>query len=104
MVVASPSSRCLSYPQSPYTFEARLHIMLTLRREVLMANSPRESKQKVHRRNFLKSAAGGTALLATNVGPAAAQEPQPVRAAAAVTPKETDPSSTVEVLTADRPG
>jgi acetolactate synthase I/II/III large subunit len=67
-----------------------------------MPNSGEKPTQGVDRRNFLKSAAGSTALLAANAQRAAAQ--QPVRAAAAVAPKETDPATSVEVLTADRPG
>jgi acetolactate synthase I/II/III large subunit len=69
-----------------------------------MAKSPAKSRRAVNRRNFLKSAAGGTALLAANTSQAEAQESRPVRAAAVVVPKETDPASGVEVLTADRPG
>ncbi|MBV8906982.1 MAG: twin-arginine translocation signal domain-containing protein, partial [Acidobacteriia bacterium] len=69
-----------------------------------MAKSPAPSKAALGRRNFLKTAAGGTAVLASNSQKVEAQEAAPVRAAAAVAPKELDPSSAVEVLTADRPG
>jgi acetolactate synthase I/II/III large subunit len=69
-----------------------------------MANSLSESKPALDRRGFLKSAAGGTAVLAANTQPVEAQEQRPVRAAAAVAQKETDPPAAVEVLTADRPG
>jgi acetolactate synthase I/II/III large subunit len=58
----------------------------------------------VHRRNFLKSAAAGATALAANAQTAEAQAAQPVRTAAAVAPKEADPPSSVEVLTADKPG
>ncbi len=72
-----------------------------------MAKSPAKSTIAVDRRNFLKSAAGGAAALtatATTTAQAPAQEARPVRTAAAVAAKEVDPPSTVEVLTADRPG
>jgi acetolactate synthase-1/2/3 large subunit len=72
-----------------------------------MAKSPAKSSIAVDRRNFLKSAAGGAAALtatATTTAQAPAQEARPVRTAAAVAAKEVDPPSTVEVLTADRPG
>jgi thiamine pyrophosphate-dependent acetolactate synthase large subunit-like protein len=69
-----------------------------------MANSPAKPGVAVDRRNFLKSAAGGAAVLTTTTAQAQAQEARPVRTAAAVAAKEVDPPSTVEVLTADRPG
>ncbi|MBV9742250.1 MAG: twin-arginine translocation signal domain-containing protein, partial [Acidobacteriia bacterium] len=69
-----------------------------------MAKSPAPSKAAPGRRNFLKTAAGGTAVLAAHGQKVEAQEAAPVRTAAAVSPKETDPSTAVEVLTADRPG
>lgn len=72
-----------------------------------MAKSPLKSSLAVDRRNFLKSAAGGAAALtatATTTAEAPAQEARPVRTAAAVAAKEADPPSSVEVLTADRPG
>jgi acetolactate synthase-1/2/3 large subunit len=55
------------------------------------------------RRNFLKSAVAGSAALAADPSPAPAQQ-APVRTAAAVAPKETDPPSAAEVLTVDRSG
>ena len=72
-----------------------------------MTKSPAKSPVAVDRRNFLKSAAGGAAALTastTTMAPAQAQEAAPVRPVAAVAAKEVDPPSTVEVLTADRPG
>jgi thiamine pyrophosphate-dependent acetolactate synthase large subunit-like protein len=69
-----------------------------------MAKSPVKSSIAVDRRNFLKSAAGGAAVLTTTTTAAQAQEARPVRTAAAVAAKEVDPPSTIEVLTADRPG
>ncbi|HLI83449.1 MAG TPA: thiamine pyrophosphate-dependent enzyme [Bryobacteraceae bacterium] len=55
------------------------------------------------RRNFLKSAVAGSAALGGNPSSAPAQQ-APVRSAAAVAPKESDPPSTAEVLTVDRSG
>jgi thiamine pyrophosphate-dependent acetolactate synthase large subunit-like protein len=69
-----------------------------------MAKSPAKSPIAVDRRNFLKSAAGGAAVLTTTTAQAQAQEARPSRPAAAVAAKEVDPPSTVDVLTADRPG
>jgi acetolactate synthase I/II/III large subunit len=70
-----------------------------------MAKSPAKSKQgTVDRRNFLKSAVGGPAALAASTSPAKAQDARPLRTAAAVAAKETDPPPSVEVLTSDRPG
>jgi thiamine pyrophosphate-dependent acetolactate synthase large subunit-like protein len=69
-----------------------------------MANSPAKPGVAVDRRNFLKSAAGSAAVLTTTTAQAQAQEAPPVRTQAAVAAKEVDPPSTVEVLTADRPG
>src|SRR5215469_391750 len=69
-----------------------------------MADSPEKSPVAVDRRNFLKSAAVGAAALTATAAEAQAQEAQPVRTAAAVAAKEVDPPSSVEVLTADRPG
>jgi thiamine pyrophosphate-dependent acetolactate synthase large subunit-like protein len=65
----------------------------------------RSRKPTVDRRDFLKAAAGGTAVLAGATPPAKGQDALPRRTAAAPVPaKEADPASTVEVLTADRPG
>jgi len=62
-------------------------------------------KASVGRRNFLKGTAGGAAALLAASHPAPAQSTEPARSAsAAVTTVERDPSPTVEVLTADRPG
>jgi len=62
-------------------------------------------KASVGRRNFLKGTAGGAAALFAASHPAPAQSTEPARSAsAAVTTVERDPSPTVEVLTADRPG
>ncbi len=71
-------------------------------------------KHSVDRRDFLKTAAvTGAAALGAGVGEAANQAPQttppapagaPAPASAPVTPREVDPSGTVEVLTTDRPG
>jgi acetolactate synthase-1/2/3 large subunit len=69
-----------------------------------MAKSPEKSPVAVDRRNFLKSAAGGAAALTATTAQAPAQEARPTRPVAAVTAKEVDPPSTVDVLTADRPG
>jgi acetolactate synthase I/II/III large subunit len=69
-----------------------------------MAKSPAKSPVAVDRRNFLKSAAGGAAVLTATTADAQAQEARPTRAGAAVAAKEVDPPSTVDVLTADRPG
>jgi len=69
-----------------------------------MASSPVKPAVAVDRRNFLKSAAGGAAALTATTAQAPAQEAPPVRTASAVAAKEVDPPSTVEVLTADRPG
>jgi len=69
-----------------------------------MAKSPAKSPVAVDRRNFLKSAAGGAAVLTATTAQAPAQEARPTRPGAAVAAKEVDPPSTVDVLTADRPG
>jgi acetolactate synthase I/II/III large subunit len=69
-----------------------------------MAKSPAKSPVAVDRRNFLKSAAGGAAALTATTAQAPAQEARPTRPVAAVAAKEVDPPSTVDVLTADRPG
>ncbi|HEY9463422.1 MAG TPA: thiamine pyrophosphate-binding protein, partial [Vicinamibacterales bacterium] len=71
-------------------------------------------KHSVDRRDFLKTAAvTGAAALGAGVAEAANQAPQttppapagaPAPASAPVTPREVDPSGTVEVLTTDRPG
>jgi len=62
-------------------------------------------KASVGRRNFLKGTAGGAAALLAASHPAPAQSVEPVRSAsAAVSTQEHDPSPSVEVLTADRPG
>ena len=62
-------------------------------------------KASVGRRNFLKGTAGGAAALLAASQPAPAQSIEPVRSAsAAVSTQEHDPSPSVEVLTADRPG
>ena len=64
----------------------------------------KSSKPAVNRRNFLKSAAGGTAALAAATNQANAQDTGRARPAAAVAAKEADPPSTLEVLTVDRTG
>ena len=66
----------------------------------------RPKKLSVDRRDFLKTAVGGTAALTAATHPAAAQEQaQNSRPAGApLLAKETDPPSSVEVLTADHPG
>jgi acetolactate synthase-1/2/3 large subunit len=69
----------------------------------------KSNKPSVGRRGFLKGAAGGAAaLVASAANPAAAQQPDSAAvarsASAAVTAPERDPSPSVEVLTADRPG
>src|SRR5260370_27002705 len=65
-------------------------------------------KSPVDRRNFLKGAAGSAAALMAESGEAQAQrQSEPSRSGTApVLAKEADPapSSSVEVLTADRPG
>src|ERR1700733_12460599 len=62
-------------------------------------------KASVGRRNFLKGTAGGAAALVAATQPAPAQQQEAVRSATAVVAtEERDPSSTVEVLTADHPG
>jgi acetolactate synthase-1/2/3 large subunit len=64
-----------------------------------------QKKASVGRRNFLKGTAGGAAALLAASHPAAAQSVEAARSAsAAVTTVEHDPSPSVEVLTADRPG
>src|SRR5579862_9575421 len=59
-----------------------------------------------NRRNFLKTAVAGSAALAANPGPSHAQQPAPAprNGRAPLLATETDPPTTVEVLTADRPG
>src|SRR5580658_1041176 len=62
-----------------------------------------------NRRRFLKDAAAGAAALAAGTSPAAAQQPANRRAvtppSASALAEETGPvASSVEVLTADRPG
>lgn len=67
----------------------------------------RSKKSPVDRRNFLRSAAGSAAALIASGGAAEAQQAEPARSGGApVMPKETDPGppSSVEVLTAERPG
>jgi thiamine pyrophosphate-dependent acetolactate synthase large subunit-like protein len=71
----------------------------------------KSKEPSVGRRGFLKGAAGGAAaLVASAANPAAAQQPDlPASgvarsASAPVTAPEKDPPSSVEVLTADRPG
>src|SRR5689334_10828543 len=64
-------------------------------------------KTSVGRRNFLRSAVGGTAALVAGQGAAVAQQSEPLRAAATpVLAKETDPRpvSSVDTLTVDRSG
>ncbi|PWU00411.1 MAG: thiamine pyrophosphate-binding protein [Terriglobia bacterium] len=66
-------------------------------------------KHSVDRRNFLRSAAAGTAAIVAGTGGAQAQQVQTQAqatrpAGAPLLARETDPPSTVEVLTADRPG
>src|SRR5580704_3564617 len=66
----------------------------------------KSKKISIARRNFLKGAAGGAAALAAgqqNVQAQQAAEP-PRYAAARPVAAETDPTPTIEVLTADRPG
>src|SRR5260370_5780134 len=68
----------------------------------------KHKKSPVDRRNFLKGAAGSAAALMAASGEAQAQrQSEPSRSGTApVLAKEADPapSSSVEVLTADRPG
>src|SRR6201981_1881304 len=67
----------------------------------------KSKKLSVGRRNFLKGAAGGAAALVAASGPIKAQQAQaPRNGSAPILAKEPDPGpiSSVEVLTADRPG
>src|SRR5215470_3319318 len=65
----------------------------------------KSKKISIARRNFLKGAAGGAAALAASPQTVKAQQVEPPRyAAARPAPAERDPTPTVEVLTADRPG
>jgi len=67
----------------------------------------KSKKLSVGRRNFLKGAAGGAAALVAAGGPVKAQQAQaPRNGSAPILAKEPDPGpiSSVEVLTADRPG
>jgi thiamine pyrophosphate-dependent acetolactate synthase large subunit-like protein len=62
-------------------------------------------KATVGRRNFIKGTVGGAAALVAASKPAPAQQEQAVHSAtAAVVTQEKDPSPSIEVLTADRPG
>src|SRR5580693_6567601 len=72
-----------------------------------MASPPsaRDKKPSVGRRNFLKGTVGGAAALMAASQPAPAHQQEAVRSATAVVAtEERDPSSSVEVLTADHPG
>jgi len=67
----------------------------------------KSKKLSVGRRNFLKGAAGGAAAWVATSGPLKAQQSEaPRNGSAPILAKEPDPGpiSTVEVLTADRPG
>ncbi len=66
----------------------------------------RPNKPSVDRRNFLKTAVGTTVLAAQTTHPAQAQQAQAqaARPGAPLLAPESDPSTRVEVLTADRPG
>ncbi len=65
----------------------------------------KSKKISIARRSFLKGAAGGAAALAATPQVTTAQQAEPQRIAAArPVPAETDPTGSVEVLTADRPG
>ena len=64
-----------------------------------------KSRKNLERRDFLKGAAAGTiASLVTSSAAAALPQSTPERPRALVAPVEKDPTGTVEVLTADRPG
>ena len=64
-----------------------------------------KEKASVSRRNFLKGTVGGAAALAAASHPAPAQSIEPARSVtAAIATEERDPSPSIEVLTANRPG